>query len=450
MAQHTLPNPAYNHMRKVKETSHDDYYGLYMDAMRALHDVYFDQLQLSHLSVFLFILGRTLRYNKIAQAISTGQFINGVHNIDGVTLSRGTGLSLTTVRSSTAALSELGLIEAYRCGLESRGAPTLYEINCKNLLGFAVFNEKTGMPIRELSTKRAQKNDEIRKDRGSKKQESPLPMVTREKNRSITQISKSSLSATRSAPAERPLSGRELVDQIQSKGRALRTSRIASAAAKPAHLVSREEMQAMLDQIMQMYHPDRPRVVITLKSFGMMRKQLKTHTLPDLQIFLDRTVANWTEIHSQHSRARSKQARNGDTSALKNALPAAFDFDTLAYRLSYFVKVFTTSRVNSTSKVRQDCEKDVVDQLKSELSRTRQTLAQTQVALVRQSRFARPGTVAELSDVSNDLRGSRAPRRAAFVAPPVRTRQHTTVTLDVDHQQAADSFAAFVNEVAPK
>ncbi len=206
----------------------------------------------------------------------------------------------------------------------------------------------------------------------------------------------------------------------------------------------------MLDQIMQMYHPDRPRVVITLKSFGMMRKQLKTHTLPDLQIFLDRTVANWTEIHSQHSRARSKQARNGDTSALKNALPAAFDFDTLAYRLSYFVKVFTTSRVNSTSKVRQDCEKDVVDQLKSELSRTRQTLAQTQVALVRQSRFARPGTVAELSDVSNDLRGSRAPRRAAFVAPPVRTRQHTTVTLDVDHQQAADSFAAFVNEVAPK
>lgn len=449
MAIHDLPNADYDRMRRAKEKSHDDYYGLYMDVMRAIHDTYFDQLQPSQLNVLLFILGRTLRYNKVAQSIFMPQFLGGVRNADQVVISRGTGLSESTVRSSIQAVAKMDLIEVHRCAVERKGAATLYEINCKTILGYMVFDGKTSMPIRELQSIRAKKNAENRLERGSKNYQTPLVKITREENRLYTGDFKSSLSATRSAPAERPLHAREVIEKIQSKGRATRAARIASGAAKLPHLLSREEMQAMLDQIMQMYHPDRPRVVITLKAFGMMRKQLKTNTVPDFRLFLDRTVADWANIHSQHSKARSRQARNGETSALKNALPAAFDFDTVAYRMSYFVKVFTSARVNVTTKAVVVEDKTQLDTVTAELQRTRRALAETQGALIRQTRATRAQPPAD--DAADDVTPAPRPtRHGPRSQTQVRTRPRAVLTVDTSHQTVDDSFASFVNEVAPK
>ena len=51
MAIHVLSNANYARMRRWKETAHDEYYGVYNDVMRAVHDDYFLKLQLSPLKV---------------------------------------------------------------------------------------------------------------------------------------------------------------------------------------------------------------------------------------------------------------------------------------------------------------------------------------------------------------------------------------------------------------
>jgi len=423
MAIHVLSNANYARMRRWKETAHDEYYGVYNDVMRAVHDDYFLKLQLSPLKVFLFILGRTLRYKKVAQTIFMAQFMEGVHNAEQEQTTQGTGLSMTTVRSSLDALAKMGVVDVYRCAQESKGAPTLYEINCKALLGFDIYDRKTGMPLHELQSLRAKKNaenrDKLGGKGGSKSHYLPLPKNSREENRFITTEEKAkALSAPRSARAERGLvvkkkTARETVEQLQSTAKQTRATRVATAAAKPAYEITKLEMQALVNQGMAMFHPDLPNVVITNATFGILRKRLKVSAPPDFKDFLFYVISTWeTFVATYDKQARKRALRGVEPARESKPFHRYFNFSDLAYRYPYLLTIYL-DHAGPRRRTEVDANVAEVMRLKKALAASQKEVAVTRKLFQEQ--------------VAASRKAVPAPRRAGTA---VRTRPPTDQEVD--------------------
>lgn len=138
-----------------------------------------------------------------------------------------------------------------------------------------------------------------------------------------------------------------VVSAVQARHVEARVARVASATKKAAHAVTKQELQALLDQALKSYMPDAIRVVVTSKEFGLLRKRMKESAPADLGDFINWTIRYWTTIASQHRNAIRRNETRQERG--EKAIPAAPDFASLAYRYPYFLKAFANFRAERNS-----------------------------------------------------------------------------------------------------
>jgi hypothetical protein len=119
---------------------------------------------------------------------------------------------------------------------------------------------------------------------------------------------------------------------------ATRNARAIAATASPIQALTVKGLQALIDKAMLTYLPDSPRVIVTEKAFGLMRKRLKEARIANLSDFIEFTIRSWFSIASQNKAAHRKDITRLERGS---ALPSAPSFTVLAYKLPYFVAVYS-------------------------------------------------------------------------------------------------------------
>jgi hypothetical protein len=404
MSIYVLTKDQYQRARARKERQHqDEYAGLYVEAMYALGRIGSGPLGISGFMTMFYLINRTVRFNKLAQHITSRQFTQQITNAQTeYVYSSPLCLSQNAREKALRDLAERDFLHIYRCEDVTAGFAPIYEIECKTLLGYSVKDEKTDMPLRELKTKRAQDLAQTRVENTQK----PLPSVGGEPPHLLggkntdTKKSKSFMSSNRSATDETSLSARDKVDQIMERHAQARSTRTASASAKPAYLITKDEAQAVVDSVMRDYYATLPRVIVTHKDFGLLRKRMKESAPSNFREFIAYIASSWSTIVQQNTKAQQKRQRSGDK--VGESLGAAFNIRDLALRYPYFLKIFVNGTVSAQAAVESSAE--------VELRRVRSRLQNTETenAKLRQLVRTKPSSITV---------ASRRPARGTSAAP---------------------------------
>ena len=167
---------------------------------------------------------------------------------------------------------------------------------------------------------------------------------------------------------------REIVASIQRRARDVQGARVAAASTVSPWMLSKEQMQALFDKGMQTYFPSLPRVIVTGKEFGFLRKRLRETQPKDFAEFVDWVLRYWTDTASKHRRALMKGIVNGDTSKFdKEPMPQSPNFATLVYRLPYFLKVHSSYLAERMTRDSEEKTDRRVARLERELAQERNT-----------------------------------------------------------------------------
>ena len=167
---------------------------------------------------------------------------------------------------------------------------------------------------------------------------------------------------------------RDIVASIQRRSRDVQGARVAAASTVAPWMMSKEQMQALFDKGMQTYFPKLPRVIVTGKEFGFLRKRLRETQPKDFAEFVDWALRYWTDTASKHRRAIMKGVVNGDSSKFdKEPMPQSPDFATLVYRLPYFLKVHSSYLAERMTRDTEDKADRRVARLERELAQERNT-----------------------------------------------------------------------------
>lgn len=165
-------------------------------------------------------------------------------------------------------------------------------------------------------------------------------------------------------------------------------SRAAAAVAKPAEMTMLS-LQALLDKTMKATRPDFPRMIVTGKAFSVFRKRIAQAQIKDLKDFLVYVIGSW----SMHAARNQKAAlRNSGRSLDKSyeALPTAPDFQSLAFRLPYFVKIYANHLADKTVGISETAEAREVAELKAQLARAKQETKNREAIIARLGQRTRP------------------------------------------------------------
>src|SRR5262245_23752905 len=84
-----------------------------------LFDRFLPELNGGELKILLYIIRRTLGLKKTADSISLSQLRNGITTKSGKSLDRGTGLSLSAIKTAVRSLEKRGLITVTRVKVEN-------------------------------------------------------------------------------------------------------------------------------------------------------------------------------------------------------------------------------------------------------------------------------------------------------------------------------------------
>jgi hypothetical protein len=355
-------------------------------------------------SILLFLINRTLYYRKAAEQIWTKQWLEGIVDKHGNRVCSGIGMSDNTYRKHLNELIESDFVHAYRV-VDDSGAEfvgRLYEINFTKLVASTV-TQGSKMPL--LATPKRLKDAENGSERGSNAGDTPLPKlgIQNSINKRLTKVnlaadaprSGKAVAGTeeivttprlhgpknrrRAADDQSPAyedppepTARELVAALKAKSDRARADRLASAASKQPWQLTKQELQAMIDKGMKLYHPSAPRMVVTYREYGYMRKYLKQSAPKDFSAFLDWTLRMWSNIAVQHRRAVTRnQDRMLKDEQLIGASPS---FSSLAYKLPYFIKAHSNFVAELNGAEREDEADRRVARLERELENTRQTV----------------------------------------------------------------------------
>lgn len=180
---------------------------------------------------------------------------------------------------------------------------------------------------------------------------SPPTVIEEEKVKSISVPKKARVAATR------PDSIATVLATQSTRKVALVTNRLAGIDA----LFTVKNLQAVLDNLMEKYLPAAPRLLVTTKSFGVLRKRIEAAKIQDIKSLLDFTIREWGKMASQN---RAAFLKNPSKVKEGSILPPTPSFNDLAYRLPYFITCYanTTSAPGTTSP--QD---DKIAQLQAQL-----------------------------------------------------------------------------------
>jgi hypothetical protein len=106
-------------------------------------------------------------------------------------------------------------------------------------------------------------------------------------------------------------------------------------------------MQDVFDAAMPLAPAGTPRVLVTGKAYGALKKKLKESSPSDFTQFVRWMLTYWHNVATQHRKGRERKIAAGDAPTYE-ALPASPDFTTIAYRYPYLLKAFASHQAEGT------------------------------------------------------------------------------------------------------
>ena len=177
----------------------------------------------------------------------------------------------------------------------------------------------------------------------------------------------------------------EVLTTVKSKRVEISATRIAGIAANG---ITAKGLQALLDKAMQDYYPASPRLIVTAKPFGVLRKRLESGTVQSIPHFVEFSIREWSLIASRN---RASFLRNPSKTTNSAPLSQNPTFNEFAYRLPYFLAVYAQSLSAPESKASSEDER--IAKLQAKLEAAEQA-NQNNREVIRRIRRATPtGTV---------------------------------------------------------
>lgn len=367
----TLDGPEFKRVSREKEAINEINYSKFSVLAGVIAQYWLTKIEPQKLTVLMFVMGRTLQFKKEAAQIYNFQFQKGVKRKedDGI-ICVGTGLSHNTVRKHLSALVEDDFINAYRLvrnGVE--GDAKLFEININKFFEPVVENGGVQV-IPEPKKPRIPRSGEPVLG-STKNRYGGLPRIGNHNICINNGLDKSNLSPTsgeqslsrlpvaknkRVAPTRIRLeSAADVVSAVAHIHEQKRMVRASAAETKSPWLLSKDEVQAVIDRTMLAYCPDEPRMIVTGKEYGFLKKRLKESAPKSFTEFIDWTIRYWHSVAKQNRNAAKKRGLNG-MEEKSEALAMSPNFAQLVYRLPYFMKAYSNFLAERRSDAHEEAE----------------------------------------------------------------------------------------------
>lgn len=182
------------------------------------------------------------------------------------------------------------------------------------------------------------------------------------------------------AAQQRPDSVAAVLAQAKTKAADRATSTKAKTAAGAT---DKQTMQNYLNELMREFYPKQPRLVVTDKPLGVMRKRLSSYGITDYRELLRFSISEWSEIAKKNRQGFTRKILSGAKVTPMAEYPS---FAELAYRLPYFITIFNSGTYTPASEV-EDNEKE---RLRNRIASLEREVAGTKERLRRTVRPAAP------------------------------------------------------------
>jgi len=321
-------------------------------------------------AIMMFLLAVTYATGRKATQIMMYQFDKGFVTKGSTSLLAG-GLCMTekTLRGHLANLSKNGFVTIYAGKHEVNGYESdarLFEIDCKKLLDGP---EMGGSKVAGGGV--VNQTPHHRYINGIAK--AILPAV---RGNNVSSFSEGKVAMLKEpkkgyykTPSQDTSAPTEVVARIVTTATVRNTARITRAEAKAPHLWSKDELQAVLDRLMGLYQPKTPRMLVTNREHGFLRKRLEASPPDDLEGFLKWAFVYWADIARQNRKALKKRAEAGES--VTSPMPMAPSFSTLVYRYPYLLKAYANHGAERQSAPTAEVEDNKVKALESQIATMR-------------------------------------------------------------------------------
>lgn len=383
---YTLSLTEFRRALTEKQRKNEYWFAQYSGIVGNISRFWLEELGPQKAVIMFFVLGRSLYFHKEAAQIWSYQFLDGVRQQDGQLVCTGVGMSENTLRKHLKELIEADFLDVYAAkstrGTESEAR--LFAINCKKIMSRPLESTEKNMLAIPKKLKESSESGDSQNLRGG------LPNfgghnICNSNRRSKLLLSPPSgepgtgvvvpipKKRTNAAPTQREeRSAEEVISKVAHIHEARRVVRTAAAETKSPWLLSQREVQALFDRKMAMYHPDEPRLMVTGKEYGFLKKRLKDSAPKDFTDFVDWTLRHWhsTAMSSRRSAAKKLEAGGARPVAPMSLTP---DFAQLAYRYPYFLKVYQSSIAERRESDREDAQQETVRRLQARVANAEQT-----------------------------------------------------------------------------
>ena len=185
--------------------------------------------------------------------------------------------------------------------------------------------------------------------------------------------------------------------------------RVAIAATRVSEVtggsLTAKSLQALLDKLMPQYYPTAPRLVVTAKAFGVLRKRIEAGKVISVVDLITFSLREWETLASQN---RAAFLRNPSKAQKSSPLSSKPTFTELAYRLPYFIAAYSQTIGTSSATVKAKTD-DQVSRLQSRLAQAEKANKTNAEIIRRISKRREPQSAPKELVV---LRGRSASRRA--------------------------------------
>ena len=367
----TLDGPEFKRVTVEKGAVQEVNYAKFSVVAGTISQYWLSKMEPQKVMILTWVLARTLFYKKEAVRIWKDQFINGIERRDGSGMvCEGCGLTRNTVAKHLRQLVEEDFIHAYRSvrnGVESEAR--LFEINVNKLIEPIEQNGGETMLAKPKVPREPRSKSPILGS--TKRREGGTPSGGGHNICINNRLDKSNLSPLRSEVGTRvlaiPKKGRaapsyateerveDVVRAVAHRHEQVRSVRASAAQNKAPWLLSKEEMQAVIDKATYAYYPDEPRMVVTNKEYGFLKKRLKESAPKSFTEFIDWVIRYWHSIAKQNRNAAMRRGLNG-TEDKSTPLDMSPSFSQLVYRLPYFLKAYSNFLAERRSDANDEAE----------------------------------------------------------------------------------------------
>jgi hypothetical protein len=350
-------------------------------------------------AILMFLLAVTYATGRQAAQIMMYQFEKGlVKKGSASKLAGGLRMTEKTLRKHLGELSEKGFVTIYAAKNEDTGYENdarIFEIDCKKLLNT---HEIGG--VKNAGGRVVRETPHHRYIHGIAK--AILPAVRGSNVLDFSEGKVAMLKTPRKGYYQTPTQTdkpAEVVARIAATAIVRNTARRATAEAKLAHLLTKDEMQAVIDRHMGQYKPNSPRMLVTQREYGFFKKRLEASPPDDLNKFLTWAFVYWADIARQNRKALMKREEIGEK--VSSPLPAAPNFPALVYRYPYLLKAYANHGAERAGAPTAELEDNRVKALEGTIARLQQEGKTLRKALVSR-KVEPPMTRAERIQKQND------------------------------------------------